>query len=672
MAPGGREIYAATYSNVPVYEFNVAGNHVMRRRCDDYINATHILKVADYDKPARTRILEREVQKGTHEKIQGGLLSSPDEELGTWIPLPAGRELALKNGVFEKLQPIFDYVYGESSPPPAPKHATNPNRPRVPKQPGGRKAAGMVAPSSGRRVLIADPGALKPPIMSDDYEPFSSQPRDDDSQDAETIASTSYLDGDDAYGSHYNPNSRKRKRVPDNSDQQHTLIGDRILDYFMLSSPDEPFTNAPAPPTIPRTFEVNRPIDDDKHCAIHWAVAMGDIPILRALLNLNADIHVRNKRGETPLIKAVMFTNNFTNQSAEDVVTMLQHSLTEKDHFQASVLHHTVMTTNSRTRRKCAVHYLSVLLKTLERTCPKQTVEDFLNSQDRHGDTALHIAARFDSKRCIKMLKEYGAASDIANYKGETTDQLVTDLRSLHVAATSSSPPPMDLDPKVMGFAGIERGSAPYKAEAARSFSASFDNLAQEKALQLALAIEKDFKDKEESLRETEQALEKNEEERQQIHQASLNYTTLEETDDSERANLEEEYEVVYSQSVSYSEQTQHRELHQKVRAFEQALPKTAHNLPNGTISSDQVLEEQAHAAIGLAHEQSRRRRLTRDVAEAQAYAGMGATGQAMKQLVADTTGVSPDDVPALAPELLDALEADKMEYAREPFALAV
>jgi transcription factor MBP1 len=39
---------------------------------DDYINATHILKAAAYDKPARTRILEREVQKGLHEKVQGG------------------------------------------------------------------------------------------------------------------------------------------------------------------------------------------------------------------------------------------------------------------------------------------------------------------------------------------------------------------------------------------------------------------------------------------------------------------------------------------------------------------------------------------------------------------------------------------------------------------------
>lgn len=44
----------------------------MRRRADDWINATHILKCAGFDKPARTRILEREVQKGVHEKVQGG------------------------------------------------------------------------------------------------------------------------------------------------------------------------------------------------------------------------------------------------------------------------------------------------------------------------------------------------------------------------------------------------------------------------------------------------------------------------------------------------------------------------------------------------------------------------------------------------------------------------
>lgn len=45
---------------------------VMRRRADGWINATHILKVVGLDKPQRTRVLERDVQKGTHEKVQGG------------------------------------------------------------------------------------------------------------------------------------------------------------------------------------------------------------------------------------------------------------------------------------------------------------------------------------------------------------------------------------------------------------------------------------------------------------------------------------------------------------------------------------------------------------------------------------------------------------------------
>ena len=123
---------------VPVYECNVNGNHVMRRRADDWINATHILKVADYDKPARTRILEREVQKGVHEKVQGGY----GKYQGTWIPLEEGRHLAERNGVLDKMRAIFDYVPGDRSPPPAPKHATaSSNRMKPPRQSAAAAAA---------------------------------------------------------------------------------------------------------------------------------------------------------------------------------------------------------------------------------------------------------------------------------------------------------------------------------------------------------------------------------------------------------------------------------------------------------------------------------------------------------------------------------------------------
>ena len=109
----------------------MSGNHVMRRRADDWINATHILKVADFDKPARTRILEREVQKGVHEKVQGGY----GKYQGTWVPLHDGRMLAERNGVLEKMLPIFDFIPGDRSPPPAPKHATAAsNRAKAPRQ----------------------------------------------------------------------------------------------------------------------------------------------------------------------------------------------------------------------------------------------------------------------------------------------------------------------------------------------------------------------------------------------------------------------------------------------------------------------------------------------------------------------------------------------------------
>lgn len=69
---GSPQIFKATYSGVPVFEMICRGVAVMRRRSDSYLNATQILKVAEFDKAQRTRILEREVQRGEHEKVQGG------------------------------------------------------------------------------------------------------------------------------------------------------------------------------------------------------------------------------------------------------------------------------------------------------------------------------------------------------------------------------------------------------------------------------------------------------------------------------------------------------------------------------------------------------------------------------------------------------------------------
>ena len=62
-----------TFLCVHLYLIRMCKNiAVMRRKADGWLNATQILKVAGFDKPQRTRVLERDVQKGIHEKVQGG------------------------------------------------------------------------------------------------------------------------------------------------------------------------------------------------------------------------------------------------------------------------------------------------------------------------------------------------------------------------------------------------------------------------------------------------------------------------------------------------------------------------------------------------------------------------------------------------------------------------
>ncbi|ODQ47226.1 hypothetical protein PICMEDRAFT_30738, partial [Pichia membranifaciens NRRL Y-2026] len=98
-------LYSATYSGVAVYEFIHPKSSVMRRKKDGWVNATHILKVANFPKAKRTRILEKDVQTGVHEKVQGGY----GKYQGTWVPLKRAVEIAQQFGVLNDLNPVFDY-----------------------------------------------------------------------------------------------------------------------------------------------------------------------------------------------------------------------------------------------------------------------------------------------------------------------------------------------------------------------------------------------------------------------------------------------------------------------------------------------------------------------------------------------------------------------------------
>ncbi|GIK03937.1 hypothetical protein Aspvir_008012 [Aspergillus viridinutans] len=102
------QIYKAVYSNVSVYEMEVNGVAVMKRRSDSWLNATQILKVAGVVKARRTKTLEKEIAAGEHEKVQGGY----GKYQGTWVNYQRGVELCREYHVEELLRPLLEYDMG--------------------------------------------------------------------------------------------------------------------------------------------------------------------------------------------------------------------------------------------------------------------------------------------------------------------------------------------------------------------------------------------------------------------------------------------------------------------------------------------------------------------------------------------------------------------------------
>ncbi|POY74134.1 hypothetical protein BMF94_2946 [Rhodotorula taiwanensis] len=441
-------IYKACYSGVPVYEMPCHGVAVMRRKADAWLNATQILKVAGFDKPQRTRVLEREVQKNTHEKVQGGY----GKYQGTWVPMDRGIALSRQYGVDRLLQPIFDFVPTADSPPLAPKHITAaPSRPRrkhdvaidlegIPPPPPPSSSMGK----SGRRSVASSAnydeldddfmldnshsgGRLRTPMGADDLGDASQTPSplvahggamDDDDSD--------YLDGRSSVG----PSSKRRKLAQAQEPAQMTAhqqmqglgplrYARMILDYFVSESTQvPPFLLQP-----PADFDPNVVIDDDGHTALHWACAMGRIRIVKLLLSAGADIFRANSMGQTALMRSVMFTNNYDLRKFPELFELLHRSTINIDRNDRTVFHYIVDIALQKSKTQAARYYMETVLQRLAEY--PEEVADILNFQDEEGETALTLAARARSKRLVKLLLDNGADPKIPNRDGKSAEDYI-------------------------------------------------------------------------------------------------------------------------------------------------------------------------------------------------------------------------------------------------------
>lgn len=575
--------------------------------------------------------------------------------------------LAEKNGVFDRISRIFEFVPGDRSPPPAPKHTTAASsRPKASKPAGQPRKT----PANRKKQPVFDPrlhradGFPEPFYQpaADQFESASVQYTENESREA-TPESASFMAEDDFLPLSQNSTaSRKRKRDIEEigmsaSDLQHTIYGDELLDYFVTAG-DDPSASNILPPTPPENFDVNRPIDSHGNNALHWACAMGDVQVTRDLLQRGANPAAQNRDSqETALIRAVLFTNNYDKKTFPKIVHALHTTVTERDRYGATVFHHIAETARSRSKWSCARYYCEVLINKMQEM-GSNYVHALLTSIDAAHDTAALCSIR---NGCVKvatfLLNHCPEAGDIQNLKGETANDYLRALREKResLEQLGSSPP------RVGDSYGIKRSRRkPPKQAVSRAASLVLDKvgpLMEEHSTRLADMYDAEMKEKDTSISEAKQALTDFEAQRHKIRQETFALMAKAQ-DESRLQALRQEYEERLRETESLLEQKEHATVQKEVLQQDQQTPHQAFRSANSRPLTQDEMRATLPWALELYRQQKIRRQLVKDIARLMGDAGTSEKIGKHRKLVAIATGLKEEELDNMCGELLESLEA--------------
>lgn len=499
----------------------------------------------------------------------------------------------------------------------------------------------------------------------------------------------------DIPGSRYSSSQhRKRKRDIEepprmsHEDQQHMIWSDELLDYFMLQSESDMSIEYPQPP---RDMDLNRPIDDKGHTPMHWAAAMGDLISVRDLLHRGARIDSQAHNGETPLMRAVLFTNNHDKLSMDKLVRNLIQTVGLKDYCQSTVFHHTVATTCSKAKYACARYYLETILERMKNSYNPSYIQNLLDAQDQNGDTATLIAARFGARKCVRTLLNLGASIDIPNQEGQTAEDLIAmlnarrrDRHGIDLGVASSSPvrdmgPLNDNHELSHAMDGAvrtpsKRQRVSYRSEAAHLLSSQLPVLIESRTEALAAEFEKEIAEQDAAVTEGTKALELRREEVERLEKECDSAASLTIGNQSgEDESLAEEVRTLEDEVRDLLQTEQLDELGHQVDTATNKAPT-----PNGVSSpQDQsAITRQVHDA------QSRRQQLLQDLTTAISHTGLSGLdilqgAQPTRKIHTDDSQLTAkylrliraalnisvdEDIESVLPEMLRELEEGKRE----------
>lgn len=352
------------------------------------------------------------------------------------------------------LEPLLEFVEGDESPPLAPKHVTAATaRPRKSREPRIRKKPKFLGDDLSDVETSSTRQSSSPRLAELKHEEVPKRTRT-----PKPAAKSQHLEA--------STDNHKKMELIDKNEYDDTTEGDveeleiepmdyeyndktyaqRLLQFFMSNKSTIPsILNKP-----PRDMDINVIIDDEGHTSLHWAAAMGHIKIVKVLVNNGADIYRVNYKGQTALMRSVLFTNNFDLNTFDALADILRTTIFNIDKKDQTVFHHTAAMSDWKGKIYASRYYMECLISKFKNN--QSELISILNVQDVNGDTALTIAAKTGNRRILKLLIDAGASADIVNEEGMAPKDYLTDIEKSMIARSSfSSSPPLISSPSDSG-----------------------------------------------------------------------------------------------------------------------------------------------------------------------------------------------------------------------------
>ncbi|KAJ5728221.1 hypothetical protein N7493_004551, partial [Penicillium malachiteum] len=404
------QIYRAIYSNIKVYEMEVNGVAVMKRREDSWLNATQILKVAGVVKARRTKTLEKEIAAGEHEKVQGGY----GKYQGTWVNYQRGLDLCREYNVEELLRPLLEYDTSPDEPSgptqglvdtPTKEQAMAAQRKRLysgaenrsssqPQQGTffqniSRTAATAVNAISKARFDSPNSSSRRPSVIRKPSQQMSSQESSQmafSQQSMYNMPDSGFSSVQNRYLAHDDNDDiaePPRKRIRSTSHHGPSIGLPREPSNLSMHEPtptepnDSFYQDMDLPPPPPmddgqkrgvEALDLEIPLDEYRNNALHWAAMLARMPLVQALVAKGVNVARVNGAGETALQKSVGTRNNLDYRSFSRLLQVLAPTIDMVDYSGRTILHHiAVMAATGGGGHVSAKHYLECLLEFIVR-----------------------------------------------------------------------------------------------------------------------------------------------------------------------------------------------------------------------------------------------------------------------------------------------------------------